>query len=521
MPTTQLIYYGVDPDYSGTSVIYGMDPAYSRAMAAVYGTNPWYAQAHAAVYGADSVYASLMQSVYGDGPEYGGSSQATYGTDPLYLSADKITTVYGCGPEYDRRDGIVAIYGAGPLWQSNQELDYGPAHSGSGTPGEVVSVVDPASGEYIGKAVVGQDGTYTLHSYLSPDRRPTEVYITGQRVHPKSISLRFLRREVAHLATLEFANPDILSLARRDAPVVIKMWGRTVRLVVAESAATHLAHGEYSASITCQSWAVRLEMPAAKPVEGDLSGLMSELAKQLAGNIPIHWHTINDYIRPGQWIASGQSPLELLRQLATAVGATLHSTDTGELVVVPLYPRLVPHWPMAIPDAIVSTMDAVEVVDADALWQPGYNRCEVGDQAVSAATMRIEEDNTRSADWRKVVRVYQTPWQGDFALDHTDDPSFVRLEDLGVEERLIEDEEIQILRGQGRAQYPIYGFVGARYKARNLGTITTSEDGAIKTTEDGASLLYLSYRTRAHIWAVRDSRDGKVLLVAEREGVAL
>lgn len=512
----QIIFYGATPLYAGNTCVFGVSPIYTRAPIALCGANPWYGQASLALYGTNPLYASLIGTAIGVSPEYGSVALSFYGSDPLYLHADKEQALYGTNPEYTYTDSKSIAYGNDPLYQSQQTLNYGPVYTGTGTPGELVDVLAP-TGEFVGRARVGTNGTYQLHTYLSPDWRPTEVYIAGQRVYPKQVSLRFMRQEIAHLATLDFTSPAVLLLAQRDANVVLKMWGRTVHLVVAESAATHLAHGEYSASVTCQSKGIRLELPAAQPVLGELSGLMSEVAASLAGDITISWQTVDDFIKPGQWIAAGESPLELLRELSTAVGGVLHSTYDGGLAVVPMYPNLVPQWPVTTPDVTISTLDEVEVVDTEGQWQPGYNRCEVGAQAVSASSLRIEEDSSRSTAWRKVVLVYQTPWRGDFSLDHADDPSFVVLEDLGVEERIVMGEDIQILRGQGNTQYPIYEFVSARYKARNLGTLTTSEDGTIKTTIEGASLLYLSYRTKAHVWAVRDIRDGKVMLIAERE----
>ena len=59
--------------------------------------------------------------------------------------------------------------------------------------------------------------------------------------------------------------------------------------------------------------------------------------------------------------------------------------------------------------------------------------------------------------------------------------------------------------------------VAARYNARNLGTVTYSEDGALSTSTKDESILILSYRTRCRRYRVREDLCRDLLVVASNE----
>ena len=115
---------------------------------------------------------------------------------------------------------------------------------------------------------------------------------------------------------------------------------------------------------------------------------------------------------------------------------------------------------------------------------------------------RVEEDSDARRGSVTEALVYQVPWRDDFDVRHCGRPEIVVLEDLGVEERTITDEQIEIVDGQGRAQYPIYAVLSGRWNAVNLGGVTPAEDGTITTATPGESILYLSYRTKARRYRV-------------------
>lgn len=284
----------------------------------------------------------------------------------------------------------------------------------------------------------------------------------------------------------------------------------TVALVVTSPRIAE-QHGDTQYIVEAMSPAALLGEPYADAVEGELSGLASAIAADLAGALPLDWRTVDWHIPPATWIAAGQTPLDLLKTLAAAVGARVQSAPDGIIVVAPEYPLSVPAWPTAAP-----AVELVEILDCFTAGSTpehrnGYNRYLVGDQLSSADGLRLDE--TAISATVKEVRGYQVPWTGAVELIHTGGP-WVGIESLGIEERQ-ETETVEFVAGGGRTQYPIHGLVSAEWLHINLGTVTTAEDGSLTAAVSGQSLLSLTYRTRCRLWRVRDARSEQLQLVAE------
>ena len=344
------------------------------------------------------------------------------------------------------------------------------------------------------------------------------ITIAGQQIDPVRLSISISRQQSAINAELEIAEEWAYQLAARHAPASIELWGYRFALVV-DGRARREAFGEHSYTILLASPAVQLEYPWAARQEGELSGLASAIAQQLAGNIPVSWQAVDWYILPGVWLAAAEAPLGLLQQLVSAAGAVLLSQPDGSLVVQPLYPVSVPAWPAATVTQHVSTASEVITLESGAEHREGINIITVSDQAAASDSLRIEEDTERKAGGITQVLVYQTPWRDDFSLSHRGDAATAGITAMGIEERVITDEEIIIQEGDASAAYPVYAVVAARYNKLSLGTPTYSEDGKITTAIKGDSILILSYRTRARRYQVRESMLNDLLLVAETEEV--
>ena len=345
------------------------------------------------------------------------------------------------------------------------------------------------------------------------------ITIAGQQIDPVRLSISISRQQSAINAELEVADEWAYLLAARHAPASIELWGYSFNLVV-DGRARREAFGEHSYTILLASAAVQLEYPWAAKVEGELTGMASAIARQLAGSITLHWQTVDWYIMPGLWLAAAESPLALLQQLVSAAGAVLLSQPDGSLVVQPLYPVSVPAWPAATVTQHVSTASEVITLESGAEHREGINIITVSDQAAASDSLRIEEDTERKAGGITQVLVCQTPWRDDFELSHRGDTATAGISPMGIEERVITDEEIIIQDGEASAAYPVYAVVAARYNKLSLGTPTYSEDGKITTAIKGDSILLLSYRTRARRYQVRESMLNDLLVVAENTEAA-
>jgi hypothetical protein len=269
-------------------------------------------------------------------------------------------------------------------------------------------------------------------------------------------------------------------------------------------------HGNTQYIVEAMSPAVLLGEPYAAPVEGELTGLASEIATSQSGSVPISWQTVDWEIPPSTWIASGETPLTLLKTLASAVGAVVQSLPDGSLVIEPEYPVSVNQWAAAVPGlSLVENLDCFTTGFTPEI-KSGYNKFLIGDQLSSAATERLEEEAISKRV--KLARGYQTPWAGDLELTHTGG-DWVTIEPLGVEERQ-ETETVEIVAGAGRVQYPIYSRDEVAWGQVNLGSVTVSEDGSLVAGVDGESMLTITYTTRCLLWRVTDAQNEKLQLVA-------
>ncbi len=270
-------------------------------------------------------------------------------------------------------------------------------------------------------------------------------------------------------------------------------------------------HGSTNYVVEGMSPAVLLGAPYADGIEGELSGLASEIAATLAGAVPLSWETVDWHIPAATWIASGETPLALLKTLAAAVGALVQSDPDGIIAVRPRYQVAVPQWVAASPDIVLTeTLDCF-TTGSTPDHRYGYNRFLISNQSSSADSLTLEQSDISTSI--KEVRGYQVPWDGRFELTHTGG-IWVVIESQGIEEREV-IETVEFVAGAGSTQYPVYGLVSVNWQQTNLGTITTAEDGSLTSATAGQSLCEITYLTRCRLWKVTDPQDEQLQLVAE------
>jgi hypothetical protein len=269
-------------------------------------------------------------------------------------------------------------------------------------------------------------------------------------------------------------------------------------------------HGNTQYVVDAMSRGVLLGEPYAATVEGELSGLASEVATSLAGTLPITWQTVDWELPAATWIATGETPLALIKTLAASVGAVVQSFPDGSLVVAPEYPVSVDRLCDVSAVALVETLDCFTTGSTPEL-KSGYNKFLIGDQLSSSDGLRLEEETESIRS--KLVRGYQTPWTGDFSLNHTGG-SWVTIEPLGVEERQV-TETVEVVAGSGRVEYPIYSRDAVSWGQVNLGSVTVSEDGSLVAAIGGESMLTITYTTRCLLWRVINAQTEQLQLVSK------
>lgn len=342
-----------------------------------------------------------------------------------------------------------------------------------------------------------------------------DVRIAGQNVSPLNISITADADQIAITATLDFA--DALPVELWPPAAVEIALGNDSYVLLGESYARSRAFASRTWTLTASSPAARLQGRYAPQVQGELSGLASSIATRLAGDVALNWRLIDWTVQPLRLVATGQDTLELLRTLVSAVGGALISAPDGTLDAVPWPPYTPADWAAHADTAVDSLQQMVSVSDS-ADERQLCNAVTVSAETPAANTLRIEEDRERRMGAVTEVLVYQTPWADDFDLTHRGDPGLVLLANLGVEERTVTEELIEIQEGKGRTQYPIYSLGSARWNRVNLGGLTYSENGTIETAITGESLLYLTYKTKARRWRVSGQLGAEPLLLVVRDG---
>lgn len=341
------------------------------------------------------------------------------------------------------------------------------------------------------------------------------VRIGAMDVDPVRIAITWSREQAIIEVDLEIADAEVYDRARR-LWVSITLWGYAFSAII-DGRSRSEAFGQHTWTLRLASPAALLDFPWAEPVEGELTGQASVLARRLAGDIDIDWRAIDWRISPGRWIANGESPLALLQTLASAVGATLRSQPDGSLLVAPLYPVSPQDWATTEPAAYLTTTGEVITLSTGDERKDGINAITVGDSNASTSTLRLEEDQDKRRGGTTEVLVYQTPWRDDFTVTHRGDPAKAGVEFMSLEEPVIADEEIIVQDGKGQAHYPVYAIVGARWNWRNLGTPTFAESGEIEVAAQDESILLLSYRTKRKRYKAREVNMTDLLIVAEDE----
>lgn len=341
----------------------------------------------------------------------------------------------------------------------------------------------------------------------------TTVTIAGVPVHPISIRVTEDADQAVITAVLEFAEALPAGLGP-PAPVTIYIMGIRYDLL-GESYSRSREFGSRSWTLTAASPAYRLQSRYADDVDGELIGMASAIARRLAGSIPLDWRMVDWDVQPLRLSPTGQAPLDVLRDLVSAAGGIVTSSRDGRLIAMPWPPLRPAHWPAYV-EAETDSLSAMISITDDADERDLRNAVTVMDESESKGGLRIEEVPDTRIGGRAEVWVYQIPWQDSFDTRHCGD-SVVVLRDLGIEERTIEEEMLEIVDGRGKTRWPIYGIVSARWNAINLGGITHAEDGTITAAVPGESLLYLTYRTKARRYLVdmRTDNPEPIMIVAE------
>lgn len=281
-----------------------------------------------------------------------------------------------------------------------------------------------------------------------------------------------------------------------------------------ESKQRNRRHGGVNYIVKGLSKTALLDAPYSEPLSGEYTGLASEIVASLAVGYTVNWDTVDWFIPANTLMPADQTPLQIIRAIASAVGAVIQTEHNGEMTIEPKYPVSVPGWATTAPDYTVSDAFDFFTTSEDYEHKPGYNRYLVGDELTSEDNLRIEEEALTRAT--KYIRVYEVPWVNGFYTEHTGSADIV-IQDEGIENKLIEDEWVEIVAGSGSLSYPFYSLVSEVMKDTSLGSLTYSEDGTVTTDVAEQSLALVSYYTKCRKYLVTNYETEKLQIVVEED----
>lgn len=204
-------------------------------------------------------------------------------------------------------------------------------------------------------------------------------------------------------------------------------------------------------------------------------------------------------------------PIDIINQLAKAVGGVVQTSPAGELLIRPKYTLSPTQYNDQPADHILSDVDNIKTISEQWQARAGYDSIEVGNEAISTEPS-ISLSTEDAGGGAVLVKANVVPFQT-IDLSHTAALN-VKLLYQGVVSETV-SQLVEIVDGKGRLSSPFYGLLSSAYKYTDLGAIEITENGDIKTAIGLHSLLQISYTTKYHTWRATSAADKAQLYIDE------
>jgi len=248
---------------------------------------------------------------------------------------------------------------------------------------------------------------------------------------------------------------------------------------------------------------ILLDAPYADMLTQEFAGAMASatVASMVAiAGLSVIWQMVDWYIPSTVLYANNETPLDIIRKIVGAAGGVIQSAPDGSLICRSEYPISVPAWVTSPPDFYLTDMDNYFSVDSTPVIRDGYNKYLISNEDVGGSGLTLEQRDIDSMT--KEVLVYRVPWDDSKVTTlETSGGSWVSIIDEGVRTEQL-TEQVEFVSGDGSVGKPLYSLGAQDYKERDLGTITTSEDGSLETAVEDNSLADITYTTKYHLFRV-------------------
>jgi hypothetical protein len=266
------------------------------------------------------------------------------------------------------------------------------------------------------------------------------------------------------------------------------------------------------ATIKGMSPAVQLTAPRANQITKtwEVPAMASEIIAEVIGGVVPYRNELLDWAIPAYRLGvSNAYPMDVLAQIATAVGGMVCSDPDGTLVLQSKFKTSVPNWGPATADQQFFEEDEVISVADEYSPVEVHDKFRVMDTQTTSSGDRLEFEKT-DAD-SGLIRAYPSPWRTTVVLETT---AFDVTIGQPTEEYRDEEATVEVYAGEASVQYPIISVNSVEWLDVDLqGVIAGNDSTRISTTHptEKFSMLKISYKTRCLVYPV----DGQVGSVAQ------
>ena len=195
----------------------------------------------------------------------------------------------------------------------------------------------------------------------------------------------------------------------------------------------------------------------------------SQIATELAEDISLNWQTVDWMVAKGRLAIDEEYPLEIIKQIAKAPEAVVISRNDGGLRVRPRYKAAVPNWDSTTPDVFVS--DRLDVIEREEFkpFKDEINQVRITDTEDGKSGEQFYQEQDING-LQGFIYCYTIPFNENINPRHTGNDT-IRLEYIGVEEREMVEESIEIKDGGFSVKHPIFKLNDYQYHKDDLGEL--------------------------------------------------
>lgn len=255
--------------------------------------------------------------------------------------------------------------------------------------------------------------------------------------------------------------------------------------------------GSYEISYQLQGFspAIVLDSPHAATITKtwEEAILASAVVAEVAPGFDIEWTAEDWTIAAGIMSVENMTPIQVIRKIADAIGASVGSTADGKIKVFPYYKYNTDVWDVSSVDSTIPEYLIFSETE-ETEYRTGFNAFVVTDYEVSADSQIWITEDTDDAG-QILLKVFQVPWTGSFAVfTSSSNASITSVVDVTEEIT----EEVEFVNGVSRTTHPIYVMdeTSFDWNTTDLGIVSYLEDGSLTSSVLGNSLLTLTYTTK-------------------------